>query len=73
MAKFIEVHIDEFKRLINLDHVQDISEGYCGEAVITYKGADMDVIIVPEELYDDIRVMVATAQGGIPMQKPKQY
>ena len=67
MAKFIEVTEPyKGKILINLETVMQVSSSEKGRTQIFV--AEDDYIVVTES-YDEIRKMVAVAQGGIPMSK----
>ena len=65
MAKFIEVHRDGRPELINLDHVT-----YVYENMIV--GVN-DNLFRPDEDYQQLRKLIATAQGGIPMERSGMY
>lgn len=68
MAKFIEVHQGGQPMLVNIDMVQKISLD--GEkAMILF---DKDWFTVDEN-YEQMRLMIGSAQGGIPMDKSKSY
>lgn len=79
MAKFIEVHRlplsggDGFPVLQNLDYVASVTAGYApGTTLIELQRtpdlAGSSTYLVAES-YDEIRKLIAKAQGGIPMRK----
>ena len=65
MAKFIEVHRDGRPELINLDHVT-----YVYENMIV--GVN-DNLFCSDEDYQQLRTIIAAAQGGIPMDRSGMY
>lgn len=65
MAKFIEIHRDGHPELINLDHVT-----YVFNNMIV--GVN-DNLFRPDEDYQQLRKLIATAQGGIPMDRSGMY
>ena len=65
MAKFIEVHKNGKPQLINLDKVWCAGEtGIIGEDLKLFH---------PDEDYQQISALIATAQGGIPMDRSGMY
>lgn len=70
MAKFIEVHQDGLPLLVNIDRVRDV----CLEedkTTIDFDGDDGWITV--DECYDQLRLMIGSAQGGIPMEQSKAY
>lgn len=65
MGKFIEVHRDGRPELINLDHVT-----YVFENMIV--GVN-DNLFCTDEDYQQLRTIIAAAQGGIPMDRSGMY
>lgn len=65
MAKFIEVHYDGEPRLVNLDYVEKILACYYG-CSIHFSSVPEDFRIT-DESYEQLRMLIAKAQGGIPM------
>ena len=65
MAKFIEVHRDGRPELINLDYVACV-----GQTGII--GSDRK-LFCPDEDYQQLRTLIAAAQGGIPMDRSGMY
>jgi len=68
MAKFIEVHQDGLPLLVNIDRMRKVElDGK--RAMIVF---DNDWFSV-DESYDQLRLMIGSAQGGIPMDQSKAY
>lgn len=68
MAKFIEVHQDGLPLLVNIDRMRKVElDGK--RAMIVF---DNDWFSV-DESYDQLRLMIGSAQGGIPMEQSKAY
>lgn len=68
MAKFIEVHRDGLPLLVNIDRMQKVDiDGK--RAMILF---DNDWFTVDED-YEQLRLMIGSAQGGIPMEQSKAY
>lgn len=65
MAKFIEIHRDGHPELINLDNVT-----YVVNNMIV--GVN-DNLFRTDEDYQQLRELIATAQGGIPMERSGMY
>ena len=65
MAKFIEIHRDGRPELINLDYVTLVGPN----GIV---GADRK-LFCPDEDYQQLRTLIATAQGGIPMGSSRMY
>lgn len=62
MAKFIEVHVDGDGMLVNLEHVIAIGVGDKGVTTILFDdGSDQ----IAEESYQNIKLMIGSAQGGV--------
>lgn len=61
MAKFIELHVQGERKLVNLEHVVTISDE--GQATIFYEDGWHTV----DESYAKVRSMIASAAGGIPI------
>jgi len=74
MAKFIEVHVAGTARLINLDWVEEIIPSE-GKSTIYYGFAaeGSQDYITPDEAYEELRLMIGAAQGGIPMDTGGSY
>ena len=75
MAKFIEVHEGGIARLINMDWVEEIvpSDGDCTVYFAFVAGQSFQDYITPDESYDQLRLMIGAAQGGIPMDTGGSY
>lgn len=75
MAKFIEVHVAGIPRLINLDWVEEIIPSQ--EKSTIYYGfsgeENFQDYIIPDETYEELRLMIGAAQGGIPMDMGGSY
>lgn len=69
MAKFIEVHADGVEMLVNLDHVQLVGSNSKGGTVL-FIDNDKNYI---DENYEQIRIMIGEAQGGIPLEQGRNY
>lgn len=68
--KFIELHTSGKAFMVNLEQVLRVSPENPGSVAIT----DVRGFTVwPDESYDQIRKLIATAQGGIPMQPSEMY
>lgn len=65
MAKFIEIHRDGRPELINLDYVTCV-----GQSGIIWSDRKL---FVPDEDYQQLRLIIAAAQGGIPMERSGMY
>lgn len=65
MAKFIEVHINGVPTLVNLDYVCSV-----GSAGIVDDDGNLSR---PDEDYRNLRMIIAAAQGGIPMDRSGMY
>ena len=65
MAKFIEIHINGVPILANLDYISIV-----GANGIVDKDSD---IFRPDEDYQQLRTIIAAAQGGIPMDRSGMY
>lgn len=65
MAKFIEIHINGVPILANLDDISTI-----GPNGIVDKES---VLFRPDEDYQQLRTLIATAKGGIPMDRSGMY
>lgn len=63
MAKFIEVHVDGDGMLVNLEHVTAIGIGDKGVTTILFDDGSNQIA---EESYQNIKLMIRSAQGGIP-------
>ena len=71
MAKYIEVHQDGVPSLFNLDSICEVTcHGDCGLIYIRNPAGDY---IEVDESYNQLREMIATAQGGIPMDHGRMY
>lgn len=65
MAKFIEIHKNGIPMLANLDAIFIVGPNGI---------ADKDSIwFRPDEDYQQLRTLIATAQGGIPMDRSGMY
>lgn len=79
MAKFIEVHRlpmsggDDFLVLQNLDYVASVTAGYVPDTTLIELQRVPDLArsnaYLVAESYDEIRKLIAKAQGGIPMKE----
>lgn len=71
MAKFIKLHANRVQILVNLDCVAFVvkqNDGGCG--FIMNMGESLkDNAFEVDEKYEDVKTMVAVAQGGLPMSK----
>lgn len=68
MQKFIEVHSDGMPMLVNLRHVEGvIADG--GHSVLLVHGSTQEV----DEPYPKLRTIIASTQGGLPMEPTKPY
>lgn len=65
MGKFIEVHRDGHPKLINLDHVTYVFNNMIA-------GVN-DNLFFTDEDYQQLRKLISTAQGGIPMDRSGMY
>lgn len=71
MAKYIEVHQDGVPILLNLDSICEVTcPGDYGLIYICNPAWDY---IEVDESYSQLREMIATAQGGIPMDHGRMY
>lgn len=70
MAKFIEVHQSSQPLLVNIDMVRDVCLEE-GETTIDFDGDDGWITV--DETYEQMRLMIGSAQGGIPMDQSKAY
>lgn len=70
MAKFIEVHQSSQPLLVNIDMVRDVCFEE-GKTMIDFDGDDSWITV--DECYDQLRLMIGSAQGGIPMDQSKAY
>lgn len=69
MAKFIEVHGTTGQSiLLNIDHVEMVTD----ESECIIYTTEQDVIRVKES-YSQIKLMIGSAQGGIPMEPGRNY
>lgn len=68
MAKFIEVHQDGLPLLVNIDRMRKVDING-KKAMIVF---DNDWFAV-DEAYEQLRLMISSAQGGIPMDQSKAY
>ena len=68
--KFIELHVSGKASMVNFEQVLRVSpENPVSVAITDVRG----FTIWPDESYDQIRKLIATAQGGIPMQPSEMY
>lgn len=69
MVKFIEVHDkDGGPLLVNLRHVLSVYEQKNASCM------EMDVEVIQlTESYEEVKRMIGSAQGGIPMERTEQY
>lgn len=70
MAKFIEVHQSSQPLLVNIDMVRDVCIEE-GETTIDFDGDDRWIVV--DETYEQMRLMIGSAQGGIPMDQSTAY
>lgn len=70
MNKFIEVHDKDggFPMLVNLRHVLSVYERGNASCMET----ETEVIPLAES-YEEVKRMIGSAQGGIPMERSEQY
>lgn len=74
MAKFIAVHREGQEILVNLDNAATVEPVDGGKGYITLGLCSVETVpILTDESYGRVRQMVATAQGGIPMDHSKMY
>ena len=71
MGKFIEVHQYGVPSLLNLDCICCIAEKR-GSGIIYTSGTNGGFVEV-DESYGDLRLLIAAAQGGIPMDRSGMY
>lgn len=70
MAKFIEVHsTTEQPTLLNIDHVEMLVEDGSGCIVYTVENDCVHL----KESYSQVKLMISSAQGGIPMEPGRNY
>ena len=65
MAKFIEIHRDGHPELINLDYVTCVFNNMI-------VGVNGNLFRIDED-YQQLRKLISTAQGGIPMDRSGMY
>lgn len=70
MAKFIEVHHNGRYLLVNIDEVRAVRPNN-GRTLIDFSTDDSCIEV--DETYEHMRLMIGSAQGGIPMDKSKSY
>lgn len=77
MRAFIELHWAGKKMLVNIGLVQSIQESGMSSPVGEGKKCASlmfeNKAVYVEESYEEIKMMVAEAQGGIPMEPPRMY
>lgn len=77
MAKFIEVHLEGRPIMVNLDYVEEIEKANNGKCTIYQSfncpDASEQDYIKPDETYDEVRLMIGSAQGGIPLELGGSY
>lgn len=71
MGKFIEVHQVGVPSLLNIDYICWITEKR-GSGLIYTSGTNGGFVEV-DESYGDLRLLIAAAQGGIPMDRSGMY
>lgn len=79
MAKFIEVHRiplgggEPFPQLVNLDDVSVVCAAITGATVALRRVPDLmgSSAFSVAETYEQLRLMIGAAQGGIPMDADK--
>ena len=69
MAKFIELHENGTARMINLDHILHVAPVGNQTTMMDSRGN----LFWADESYEQVRKLIAAAQGGIPMQPSKMY
>ena len=69
MAKFIEVHKGGTPVLINLDKVEAVCGNDEKRTVLRIHGNNQHI----DETYDEVRLMIGSAQGGIPLDSGGSY
>lgn len=70
MAKFIEAHHNCRPFLVNIDKVRAVYPDN-GRTLIDFN--ENAGCIEVDETYEHMRLMIGSAQGGIPMDKSKSY
>lgn len=65
MTKFIELHKNGVPELVNLDYVSSVGP----DGIVDCDGK----LGQPDEDYQQLRALIATAQGGIPMERSGMY
>lgn len=77
MAKFIELHLKGNPVMVNLDYVEQIEKRESGKCTIYQSFNCPNVLeqdyIKPDETYDEVRLMIGSAQGGIPLELGGSY
>ena len=68
MAKFVEVHANNEEFLINIDSVNYIVR-HGPRCAFYVNGLLMDL----DESYDDLKTLIRTVQGGIPMEPGRMH
>lgn len=69
MAKFIEVHHETGKvALLNIDRVEMLVEDGSG-CIVTVEQEPLHL----KESYSKVKLMISSAQGGIPMEPGRNY
>lgn len=70
MAKFIELHNNDGAVLLNIDHITAVYLDE-GMSVVFITNGENETRLRFKDPYDQIRRMIAIAQGGIPMRRDK--
>ena len=68
MGKFVEVHCSGENMMLNLDSVDSVFPAGRGSAVVIRGDAQ-----TLDESYEEIKKLIGTAQGGIPMEPGRMY
>ena len=69
MAKFVELHDRGNPMLINLDKLESVASNGKGKTAIVFCDYDMEI----DESYEEVKLIIGTAQGGIPMETGRMY
>lgn len=81
MAKFIEVHRipmsggEPFQQLVNLEDVSVVCGSAVGSTIALRRVPDLigSNVFQIAETYEELRLMIGAAQGGIPMDTGGSY
>lgn len=67
MRGFIELHYNKMPRLLNVNCVSAVSWQPDGSAATVLQSGEEREAIRFDETYEEIKALIASAQGGIPM------